>query len=473
MHKSPVFITLTGLVCLFLAVFGLMPSQVQSYNPTPIVVSLTPPGSSTPLPTPTRADGLVPDRFEPNDNPDAAIAITWGTIIDLTLIEDDVDMFTGFLKAGQWLQLETFVTGALDTHLILSWNGQIVAENDDRAATDLGSRVIFVAPAEGWYVATVSKVAAADGRYDLAASLIAPTTTPTPLPTLTSTPTVTPSPSPTPLVPPDIAEPNETTAAAWPLPLGVRQTFTLSPGDTDTFAFLSKAGQRYTCETITPLVDTQIFLFDSVTSDTPRIHNDDRGAGRLDSAFTWTVTEEQVVFLQVTARGHSYGAYDLICAFTTPTPVALSIPMVFPSVPPPTSSPLDITPTPTTSFSLTLQYLGPALTPTAAASSTHVHLLIYYDANNDRAPGPGEGVPDVSVLAVDAQGQRLARIFTNAEGEATFNLDGTDLERILVPFVPGWSARIRAGQINDNLVLGLPAVRLPIFVPVMNEGVSR
>lgn len=97
----------------------------------------------------------------------------------------------------------------------------------------------------------------------------------------------------------------------------------------------------------------------------------------------------------------------------------------------------------------------------------------YYDANNDRAPGPGEGVPDVSVLAVDAQGQRLARIFTNAEGEATFNLDGTDLERILVPFVPGWSARIRAGQINDNLVLGLPAVRLPIFVPVMNEGVSR
>ncbi len=471
MHKSPIFITLTGLVCLFLALFGFMPSPVQSYNPTPIVVSLTPPGSSTPLPTPTRADGLAPDRFEPNDNANAAAVITWGTITDLTLIEDDIDVFTGFLKAGQWLQLETFVTGALDTHLVLAWNGQTVADNDDRAATDLGSRVIFVAPADGWYMATVSKVTAANGRYDLAVSLISPTATPTLLPTLTPTPTVTPSPSSTPLAPPDIAEPNETAAVAWPLPLGVRQTFTLSPGDVDTFTFLSKPGQRYTCETVTPLVDTQILLFDSIAGDTPLIHNDDRGAGRLDSVLTWTATVEQVVFLQVTARGHSSGAYDLICAFTTPTPVALPTPTIF--IAPPTSSPLDIALTPTASFSLTLQYLGPVLPPAAATAPIHVHLLIYYDANNDRAPGPGEGVPDVSVLAVDAQGQRLARIFTNADGEATFNLDAAGLDRLLVPFVPGWSARIRSGQANDNLVLGLPAVRLPIFVPVANEEVSR
>jgi len=35
--------------------------------------------------------------------------------------------------------------------------------------------------------------------------------------------------------------------------------------------------------------------------------------------------------------------------------------------------------------------------------------------------------------------------------------------------VPGWSARVRAGEINNDIVLGLPAVRLPVFLPVQNQ----
>lgn len=467
MLKHPLFISLSGLLCFLLVVLALDARPAQGYSPTPIVISLTPPGSPTPLPTPT--DGMAPDRLEPNDDASTAAPLTWGRITDLTLIGDDVDVFTGFLKAGQWLQLDTFVTGALDTRLVLTWNGQTAAENDDRAATDLGSRILFVAPTDGWYLATVSKAAPDDGRYDLDAILTAPTETPTPLPTLTPTPTVTPNPSPTPLVPPDMAEPNETAAAAWPLLPGARQTFTLAPGDVDTFTFLAKAGQRYSCETVTPLVDTQLTL---ANNETTLATNDDRAPGRLDSALSWTAAAEQIVYLQVTARGGSYGAYDLVCALSIPAPVPPA-PALSPTATATGLRPTTVPLTPTNTLSLTLRYLGSALPAVANAAPTHVHLLIYYDANNDRAPGPGEGVPDVSVLAVDAQGQRLARVFTNVQGEAIFNLDSASLDRVLVPFVPGWSARIRPGQANDNLVLGLPAVRLPVFLPVASQEAAR
>ena len=103
------------------------------------------------------------------------------------------------------------------------------------------------------------------------------------------------------------------------------------------------------------------------------------------------------------------------------------------------------------------------------APLTTIRLLVYYDANNDRAPGPGEGIPNVSVLAVDALGQRLAQTFTNTQGEAAFSLHdqaASTVARVIVPFVPAWSASVRAGEVNDGMVLGLPAVRLPVFFPV-------
>jgi len=58
---------------------------------------------------------------------------------------------------------------------------------------------------------------------------------------------------------------------------------------------------------------------------------------------------------------------------------------------------------------------------------------------------------------------------TNAQGEAIFNLTSEAIARVIVPFVPGWSARVRAGEVNDDIVLGLPAVRLPVFLPVQNR----
>jgi hypothetical protein len=121
--------------------------------------------------------------------------------------------------------------------------------------------------------------------------------------------------------------------------------------------------------------------------------------------------------------------------------------------------------TATERLALTARYLGP-VEPESDTPATTIRLLVYYDANNDRAPGPGEGIPNVSVLAVDALGQQLAQVFTNAQGEAAFTLTTPDVARLIVPFVPAWSARVRPGEANEGIVLGLPAVRLPVFFPV-------
>jgi hypothetical protein len=105
--------------------------------------------------------------------------------------------------------------------------------------------------------------------------------------------------------------------------------------------------------------------------------------------------------------------------------------------------------------------LGPEIPPEPTVQQ--IQLVVYYDSNNDQEPSPGEGIPTVSVLAVDANGQHLARVFTNAGGEAIFNTTDNRIDRLVVPFVSDWSVRVKPGQPES---LGLPAVQIPVFLPV-------
>lgn len=446
-----------------MAVTGTTQAQDGGQNPTPIIITLTPSGGPTAVPTDDGA--LPPDRFEPNNDAQTATAVGLQSEPDLTLTGDDVDYFTGYLKAGQMIRVSTAVYGGLDTRLQLYWGGQLLADNDDRSPTDVGSLVLFTAPADGWYVALVEKATVYDGTYDLEVALAEPTATPTAAPTLTPVPTFTPTPSPTPVILPDLAEPNNSPETARPVTPGLRDTYTVGAGDVDYFTFIAKAGNRYVCETVTDQVDTLLTVVGIGA-------NDDRGVGRVDSSFAWTAEVEQMAVIRVEARGGSFGQYEFVCQPAAPLPVAVQ---------PPASSasagdlsaptvPLTMTAgiTTTGQISLTVRHLGQAQ-PQTTTPTTHIRLLIYYDANNDRQPGPGEGIANVSVLAVDGQGQRLARVFTNAQGEAIFNLTSETIARVIVPFVPGWSARVRAGEINNDIVLGLPAVRLPVFLPVQNQ----
>ena len=146
----------------------------QDPNPTPIVITLTPTpaGEATPLPSPTAAGGLPPDRFEPNDEPLTAALLARPLESDLTLPGSDVDFFTSFAKAGQIWRFSSYVREGLDTRLQLYWAGQLVGENDDRSPTDVGSTLFFTAPADGWLLLAVSKVTQTDGRYDLEGLLV-------------------------------------------------------------------------------------------------------------------------------------------------------------------------------------------------------------------------------------------------------------------------------------------------------------
>lgn len=451
-----------------MAVTGTTQAQDGGQNPTPIVITLTPSGGPTAVPTDESA--LPPDRFEPNNDIQTATAVGLQREPDLTLTGDDMDYFTGYLKAGQMIRVSTTVSEGLDTRLKLYWDGQLVAENDDRSPSDVGSTVTFAAPADGWYVARVEKATVYDGVYDLETALAEPTATPTAAPTLTPMPTLIPSPSPTPIMQPDLAEPNNSPETARPLTPGLRDTYTVGAGDVDYFTFIAKSGNRYACETVTDQVDTLLTVagISSVIG-----VNDDRGVGRVDSYLAWEAAEEQPVIIKVEARGGSFGQYEFVCQNLVPPPAPPMLPAPVVTTPA-TRDPLIMTTsvTATGHISLTVQHIGRAQ-PQTTTPSTHIRLLVYYDANNDRQPGPGEGIANVSVLAVDAQGQRIARVFTNSQGEAIFNLTSEAIARVIVPFVPGWSARVRVGETNNDVVLGLPAVRLPIFLPVQNQTTSE
>lgn len=270
---------------------------------------------------------------------------------------------------------------------------------------------------------------------------------------------------------PDLAEPNNTPETAWPVTPGLRGTYTVGAGDVDYFTFIAKMGNRYACETVTDQVDT---LLTVIGVSAVIGVNDDRGVGRVDSYLTWEAAEEQPVIIKVEARGGSFGQYEFVCQNVMPSAAPPPPGPPMPPAPvvtaPASSDPLTMTTsiTATGRISLTVQHIGRAQ-PQTTIPATHIRLLVYYDANNDRQPGPGEGIANVSVLAVDAQGQRLARVFTNAQGEAIFNLTSEAIARVIVPFVPGWSARVRVGEMNNDIVLGLPAVRLPVFLPVQKR----
>ncbi len=466
--RTRTYILLSGFVTLALLGFITLAQQAQAQdggaNPTPVIITLTPTVSATPdlvTPTPTPEGLLGPDRFEPNDDVSSAVTLGFGLISGLTLVGDDRDVFTGFLKAGQRLRLDTTVFLGLDTRLELIWQGQLAAENDDRTTADVGSSLTFTAPTDGWYVLVVEKATVYDGMYDLATVLEEAPVPPTPSPTPTATP------SPTPVIQPDLAEPNNWPETARPITPGQRATYTVGAGDVDFFTFLAKASSRYTCETVTDQVDTLL----TVTGSAGTLgENDDRSFGRVDSSLTWTQVAEAQVVIKVAARGGSFGQYELICQPTSPpSPVAPAANHAPGGAALPTQTP---TLAAAQFVSLTVQYLG-RVQPQSIVKPTTIRLLVYYDANNDRQPGPGEGIANVSALAVDSRGQQLVQVFTNAQGEALFNLTNEAVARVIVPYVPGWSARVRVGEVNNEIVLGLPAVRLPIFIPVQNQPDSE
>ena len=269
----------------------------------------------------------------------------------------------------------------------------------------------------------------------------------------------------------------------------------------DYFSLLVKQWTRYRCETKTDSVDTELFIQDEAGH--TLYYNDDRATGEIESWIEWTADTEQTVYIVVKARGDTYGAYALQCiAYAPPTATPYPTAVVVVTVPPqpiPIPAPVVVVqralqPTATATRSLTVTATAittmtatatpdtrimlvvrklPNVVTTASAAQTEVSLLIYYDANNDRKPSPDEGVPNVSVMLVNGNGQPIQQAFTSALGEVRLTAP-QNTQRIVVPFVSGWSETIRHGAVggvtHNNFQIGLQAVEIPVFIPVETQA---
>ena len=222
----------------------------------------------------------------------------------------------------------------------------------------------FQAPEDGWVHVLVQPVSPLSGRYDLTAMLVEPTPTNTPLPTMTPSPTMTPLPTATPVVPPDNAEPNNTQEMAYPIVPDTSYALSMGQGDIDTFTLIAKAGNQYTCETVTEEIDT---LLTVLAAGAALAGNDDRSPQRIDSYVTWQVEKEQAVTIEVQARGGSTGTYTLTCAHAVPEPVMgplppapiLATPVLSETAPISATETISTTNVPTGAVPLTIRPLGP------------------------------------------------------------------------------------------------------------------
>ncbi|MCB0031239.1 MAG: PPC domain-containing protein, partial [Anaerolineales bacterium] len=374
MKARPSFLLLlAGCLLALLLAAGTPAGRAQAQaNPTPIVIDLTPTPTATATAGPA---GVAPDGLEPNDAPAAAAPVGLGMLLDLTLTEGDADYFTGYAKAGQTLEISTWVDGSLDTRLTLFWQETVLATSDDRSPTDLGSTVTFTAPADGAYLVLVERAGVLAGGYALEVALVSPT------PTQTPAPTASPTSTPTPLLPPDIAEPNNDAGSAFAIVPGARYQLTVGHGDIDVFRFLGKAGNRYSCQTVTTQVDTLVEIQGSAGQ---LGANDDRGPGRVDSYAEFAVAVDQTIFVTVSALGGSFGPYEFGCDFAVAAPpagggsAAAGSPMATPTLGRPAGSQPTLTATTTLSAShlipLTVRPLADDLAGNAA-TTTAVRLL--------------------------------------------------------------------------------------------------
>lgn len=343
----------------------------------------------------------------------------------------------------------------------------------DVNALDGPSAVVrLVATSPGPYYFKVFQITplCSGGTYRLDANAAPPTATPTGTPTPTPTPSPTASPTPPPptgIPGADRFEPNYDFDHAATIATGITYdnlNFVPWGGateDNDFYKIWVKPGLLYTCETLNlaPGLDTNIILYDHNRNGLGG--NDDVTPGDYRSRISYLSTYEGWLYVLVGHGGRfpysevQNSTYSLRCTVEVPglpTPAPTATPR------PPTATPVpkDWTPTPTVGTTFTSP--PPTATPSAAPAGLSVRLvstptppapettpsprfvpldiLIYYDANNDRSPGAGEGVAGLRILAYDTlTGEQVAEGVTDEVGRLRFTAAVRGAVRIFVPYL--------------------------------------
>lgn len=439
-----------------------VPTETATATNTPFATSTVVP---TEPPTATSAPAGW-DIYEPNDTFETASSVNVNvTIRDLTLSPaNDRDYFRIYGKAGQILHITTFVQAGTDTMLRLyTTGGTILAENDDKSATDLGSSIIWTPVADSWFIVEIeSAVPGYEGRYDLAILLEMPTPTASPAPTNAPGPTSTPVPTvtpTTPAVPADQYEPNNSVDGAAEIIVGTTYQATLPTGDVDYYRLLAKSGNKYQCDTKVTGVDTAITILSSNLEQLAA--NDDRAPNDVGSTVIWTAETTATVYIAVQNRA-GRGEYTLVCDAVVPPPPASGGGGGGNYTPPsPTAT---ATPFPTATPSLLVRHIGNVQPTPTAVLQTVVRLVIVYDQNNNRAGDIGEGISNISVRALYG-GSVVAWGLTDERGEVTLHIIG-NVDRITIPYLNFWEMRVSPGTDLEPRTVLIPSVSLPVILPI-------
>jgi hypothetical protein len=454
-----------------------------------------PSATSTPTRTNTPSATLTPDAYEPNDTMAQAYVLSVGgqyTGINFvpnsappppTPTPTDVDYFQALLKEGHTYEIYTVIDNnvGLDTYLRLKDSaGNLLAENDDREPGNLASRIVYsIAPGrEAMYFFEVTNIDPSNPRlpgktYRFA--VIDLSGTPGPSPTITRTGT----PAATQIGGLDPYEPNYDFEHAYPIGAGTFST----PGptyaanfvpwqnqgpDNDFYMLTVKPGDLYTCETfnLSALADTNMIFYDANQNGIGG--NDDVAPGDRSSRLSYYATYLGPLYILIGNVGPvppgqaSQYTYSLRCTFgppPTPTPLPPTAtrpppppvptrppappPTLTPFIPPSVTPPV-VTPTPLASatpmVTPTVQVIIiPVGTPTPGGPNIRlvtVDLEIYYDANGNATPDPGEGIINLSARLYDeTTDELLAYGFTDPDGQVSFTVPAPGPVRLEVPYL--------------------------------------
>jgi Tfp pilus assembly protein PilN len=243
----------------------------------------------------------------------------------------DIDKVTFLAKAQRYYRVYTTdLRPGVDTVLEVRVGGATY-QDDDRAAGDLSSEVVF--QAGSYDTDAVVKITnrgeyGPEKQYRVVVEEVLPTPTPTfapESPTPTPSPTATDTPVPQQSPTPDLRDPFEPDElpAPPPIALGETQRHNFYPaGDVDYLAFLAKAGRIYRISTSNLALGVDTVL--TVTVGTEVQVHDDRSVGDLGSEIIMTIPDDRdyQALITVANRGQ-YGSdayYQISLKEVAPTP---------------------------------------------------------------------------------------------------------------------------------------------------------
>jgi hypothetical protein len=492
------------------------------YTISALAVGSTTPTATPGSVTPTPVTGCV-DVYEPDNSLAQARPIGLNTeqahIICPAADQDWVRADVGTGKVYHWYSKD--LAASLDTEMYLfASDGGRLAYNDDAPGRGLGSQIDYTfSSATTVYVMVRDKTRGGGNGYSYTFGFSAD---PGPLTgTPTASPTITVTPAPTQPACLDAYEGDGAyTDARLLLINDAPQHRSFCPaGDADWLKFFAARGKAYTIKTLNPAtgpaagVDTYVYLFNS-DGQTLIDQNDDGGDG-VNSAIQFFPQRDDYYYVQIKNKGDIGGnnqLYDIQIMVQpgvpiqpgTATPIIAPIVTTSPAPPtqavaptqvlPPTQAPPGATPVPPTAAPPVATTAPPPVAPPTetppsqeppppgdvtatpeppvllpptgnnpgSPNLVNLPVVVYVDMNRNGRFDAGEGVRNLGLVFRTADGTTETSARTGRSGSSQVLLLRSVTQRLTIPFL-GRTFEIVPG--HGNLLLGLPAPRLPARIP--------